>query len=184
MSCGCSKKTALATSMALDSKQLLDKNEWGPILWKYLHCLVEKIGTSGSTILDTDQANYMETVIHTLPLIIPCTECQAHATSYLAENPLPPLKGLYGTALQSAIRQWLFSFHNTVRSLTGKPIIIPTIEDCQILYNGCTVTKTEYTMFVQSVASAVRQGLVRIDNWRKWYNNSERLRIITGNVVA
>ena len=38
-------------------------------------------------------------------------------------------------------------------------------------------------MFIQSVAFAVRQGWVRVDNWRKWYSNSERLRILVGNIV-
>jgi hypothetical protein len=41
----------------------LDPPEWGPILWKYMHCLAEKLGTSGNAIVDTDQANYMEPLI-------------------------------------------------------------------------------------------------------------------------
>lgn len=45
------------------------------------------------------------------------------------------------------------------------------------------VPKCEYTLFVQNVAYAVRQGWVRVDNWRKWYSTSEKVRIITGNVV-
>ena len=81
MGCGCGKKNGAAAQMMGPDKQPLYIDEWGPILWKYLHCLAEKMGTSGNTIVDTDQANYMETLLTTLHLIIPCTVCQTHASA-------------------------------------------------------------------------------------------------------
>ena len=65
----------------------------------------------------------------------------------------------------------------------GQDILVATVEDCAALYNECAVPKCEYTSFIQSVSAAVRQGWVRIDQWRKWYSYSERLRIISGNIV-
>lgn len=158
--------------------------EWGPILWKYLHCLTEKIGTSGSTIVDTDQANYMETILSTLHLVIPCTMCQAHANAYIAANPIPSLRGLYGENLRDTVRMWLFTFHNSVRAAKQQEIMVRTIEECSALYVNCLLAKCEYNTFIQNVAFAVRQGWVRIEHWRKWYSNSERLRIILGNIVV
>jgi hypothetical protein len=183
MGCGCGKKGGAPPPLMLQA-QLLAPIEWGPILWKYLHCLAEKIGTSGNKVIDTDQANYMETLITMLPLIIPCTECQGHAATYLESHPLPTLKGLYGAALTVTVRTWLFEFHNAVRAQKEQPVMVLTVEDCAALYVGCSVQKCEYTAFIQSVAAAVRQGWVRIDNWKKWYSNSERLRILSGNLIV
>ena len=58
-----------------------------------------------------------------------------------------------------------------------------SIEDCQELYAACSIPTCDYKFLIQSVAAAIRQGWVRIDQWRKWYSNSERIRILSGNVV-
>jgi len=168
----------------MQQEQLLAPTEWGPILWKYLHCLAEHIGTSGNSVMDTDQAHYMTTLLTLLPQILPCTDCQAHASTYLAANPLPTLNGLYGSALTLAIRTWLFTFHQAVRASLSQPMVVASVEDCAALYAGCTVAKCEYTLFIQSVAAAVRLGWVRMEYWKKWYSNSERLRILTGNLIV
>jgi len=184
MGCGCGKKNGVAApTPVLQTDQLLAPTEWGPILWKYIHCIAERIGASGNKIIDTDQANYTETLLTMLPLIIPCTECQTHATTYLAANPVPSLKGLYGAELRQIVRVWAYDFHNAVRAMKEQPILISSVEDCQTFYSTISVPKCEYTAFIQSVAAAVRQGWVKIENWRKWYSNSERIRIITGNII-
>jgi hypothetical protein len=186
MPCGCGKKNTGGTVhfMGKETTDTPQPEEWGPIVWKYLHCLAEKIGTTGNTVIDADQANYVETIISTIHLIIPCPECQAHAAAYISQNPFPSIKGLAGTTLQNTVRTWLFHFHNHVRSQKGQEIMIKTVEECAQLYAGCFVPKCEYSLFVQNVAYAVRQGWVRIDNWKKWYSNSERLRVIIGNIVV
>lgn len=183
MPCSCGKKKGTVYFMGKENTNIADPVEWGPIVWKYLHCLAEKLGHSGSTIIETDQANYIETIITTLHLILPCTECQAHTAAYIHNNPLPSLKGLYGNQLRSTVRNWLFNFHNHVRRIKNQSIIINTSDECAAHYVGCFVPKCEYTIIIQSVAFAVRQAWVRIDNWRKWYSNSERLRILVGNIV-
>jgi hypothetical protein len=185
MGCGCGKKrNGTVHFMGQNSSDVPDPVEWGPIVWKYLHCLTEKMGLSGNPIIDTDQANYMETMINTLHMVIPCPECQQHAAAYIAANPLPSLKGLTGETLRTTVRNWLFTFHNSVRVRTEKPILLNSPEECIGLYAGCAIPKCEYTLFVQNVAYAVRQGWVRVDNWRKWYSNSERMRIIIGNIIV
>lgn len=138
MPCGCGKKnTGTIHFMGQASTDTPDPVEWGPIVWKYLHCLTEKVGFSGNPIADNDQANYMETLITTLHLVIPCPECQAHAAAYIAGNPLPSLKGLSGEQLRNTIRDWLWAFHNQVRSSKGQPIMINSPEECAGHYGGC-----------------------------------------------
>lgn len=185
MPCGCGKKSNTGTIhfMGREGSQIADPEDWGPILWKYLHCLTEKLGTTGNKIVDTDQANYMENIINNLHFILPCTECQEHTASYIATHPLPSLKGLYGESLKTTVRSWLFNFHNNVRSRKNKQILVNSEEEYRTLYTNCFVPKCEYSLFVQSVAYAVRQGWVRIDHWKKWYNFSERMRVLSGNLV-
>lgn len=185
MPCGCGKKKNVGTIhfMGREGSQIADPAEWGPILWKFLHCISEKVGASGNKIVDTDQANYMETIINTLHLVLPCTECQSHAVAYISSNPLPSLKGLQGESLRNTIRNWLLLFHNHVRTTKGQSILIHNLEEYSATYGNCFVPKCEHTLFIQSVAYAVRQGWVKIDNWRKWYSSSERLRILAGNIV-
>jgi hypothetical protein len=185
MPCGCGKKnTGTVHFMGNTTNNVPEPTEWGPIVWKYLHCLTEKIGFSGNPIVDNDQANYMEVLITNLHLVIPCPECQAHAAQYIGENPLPSIKGLKGEEMRNILRNWLFTFHNKVRASKGQPILVNTVEACRELYSGCFVPKCEYTLVVQNVAYAVRQGWVKVDIWRKWYSTSEKLRIIIGNIVT
>ena len=184
MPCACGKKReGTVHFMGNASTDTPDPVEWGPIVWRYLHCLTEKIGFSGNPIVDIDQGNHMETIINNLHLILPCPECQAHAHTYISENPLPSLKGLTGDNLRNIIRNWLFIFHNHVRAVKAQSLIINTLEECKEHYNGCFIKKCEYDLFIQNGAYAVRVGWVRIENWRKWYTTSEKLRITIGNIV-
>lgn len=185
MGCGCKKK-GIASSYLIgrDTNITGDPTEWGPILWKYLHCIAEKIGCTENTVIDTDQASCVEFMITYLPNILPCTECQIHAKQYLVQNPLPHLKGLYGRALKSTIRQWLLTFHNAVRTRAGQPIMILTEEQCSELYKNSFIARCEYNQLVDNVAYATRQTWVKIDLWKKWYMHSERLRVLIGDIIV
>lgn len=188
MGCGCGKKNTAPDGtvhfMGRDGKKEADPADWGPILWKYLHCMAEKCGASNNRVVDADQANCLDTLLSTLHLILPCTECQAHAAAYLAAHPLPPLKDLQGSVLRDTARDWLFQFHNHVRSTKGQPVTIRSAQECSAAYAACFVPKCEHTAFTQSVAYAVRQGWVRIEHWRKWYSTSEKCRLVLGNIVV
>jgi hypothetical protein len=185
MPCGCGKKSnGTVHFMGHQTSDVPDSEEWGPILWKYLHCLTEKVGFSYNTLIDNDQASHMEFIISSLHYVIPCPECQSHAATYIHSNPLPTLRGLHGNDMRSTLRIWLFNFHNHVRTIKGQPLTVKTPEECTSLYSNCFLPKCEYNLFVQNVAYAVRQGWVKIENWRKWYSHSERIRILIGNVIV
>ena len=184
MPCNCGKPRGPTVHfMGNIGKDIPDPVIWGPIVWKYLHCLTEKIAHSGNPLVDNDQSNLMETLITNLNLIIPCQECQTHAHAYINANPLPSLKGLRGDELRNTIRNWLFNFHHQVRITKGQSIVINTSEACREQYNGCIVSKSDYNLFIQNVGMAVSMGWVKTENWRKWYTTSEKLRITIGNVV-
>lgn len=184
MSCGCGKKKngVIDAAMEREANQLLPPTQWGPIFWKYLHIIAEKVGQSGSKLMDTDQANYTTTLITMLPSIIPCPDCQNHSEAYLAANPFPSLKDAYGAALRATIRQWLFNFHNHVR-IMKEQIPLGTVEECTALYAAAFVSRAEYTILTECIAAATRQNWVRLPQWKKWYSVSERLRLLSGNMI-
>jgi len=185
MSCGCGKKAgAIHTAMVQDSPQFLQPYQWGPILWKYLHILAERMGYSGNTVVDTDQASFMQSMLTMLPLMLPCQQCQEHAATYIAQTPVPTLSGLYGDHLRTTTRNWLFEFHNHVRTMGNQGIVFSDPSQCIGFYTEATITRKDYNAFVQTVATSVRMGWVRMENWRKWYSYSERLRILSGNMIV
>lgn len=185
MGCGCGKKKGPTIHfMGQGNGQEADAEEWGPIMWRYLHCLIQRVGHSGNTIMDTDQANYLEFMLQNLGAVIPCQECQNHAKLYIQQNRPPTLKGLYGENLRRTAQQWLFTFHNAVRSRIGKPIQIHNIEQLEAEYNDCFIAQCEFTLLTQSIAFGIRHGWVRVDMWRKWFNFSERMRMLISSPIV
>ncbi len=122
-------------------------------------------------------------IIGTTELTLSCQTCQTHAAAYLEQTPAPILRELYGVALQQAARSWLFYFHNYVRAMNQQPVMISSVDDCAVMYSICTVSRRDYIAFMQTATAAIRQGWVRIENWRKWYSYSECIRILSGNMV-
>ena len=86
MPCNCGRKRAVEPTPLLVQAPA----EWGPTLWLYLHALAERLGSSGSALVDAVQAAYFHHLLQNLPRILPCPDCQAHATQYLSDYPLPP----------------------------------------------------------------------------------------------
>jgi hypothetical protein len=185
MGCGCGKKKGPTIHfMGQGNGHEADPEEWGPIMWRYMHCLIQRIGYSGNSIIDTDQANYLEMMFNNFSSILPCLECQNHARQYMSQNPPPSLKGLYGENLRKTAQLWLFNFHNAVRQRKGQTIQIHNIEQLETEYGECFVAQCEFTILTQSVSYAVRNGWVRVDLWRKWFSYSERMRVLVGSAVV
>lgn len=185
MGCGCGKKIGNQDYfMNRNGQSIANPEDWGPILWKILHCLAEKIGNTGNPIIDTDQANYVEFILQDLQYILPCKECQEHASQYVAQNHIPVLKGLYKDDLKNAVRTWLFDFHNSVRNRKNQQITVLSLDECKTLYENTYIPQCEFTVFTQSVAYAVRSGWVKIVYWRKWYSFLERLRVLSANFIV
>ena len=185
MGCGCGKKRGPTIHfMGHGNNHEADPEEWGPILWKYMHCLIQRIGHSGNTIMDTDQAMYLEYMLHNLGNILPCQECQGHAVRYISQNPPPVLKGQYGVNLRRTAQTWLFTFHNSVRSMKNQPILVNSLEQLESEYADCFIAQCEFSLLSDSVAYGVRHGWVRVDIWRKWYSNSEKMRALISSPVV
>ena len=86
-----------------------DKDEWGPLVWEWIHslCIMYPDSKPGANKIFRDNLYH---VINNLP----CKECIKHANAYIAEHPTP----LGSIELQ----KWSFDFHNAVNRRLGKRI--------------------------------------------------------------
>lgn len=174
MSCGCSKKKGFAGSITIGERTSVSPEEWGPPLWKFLHCSAWRIGRSGNPLMDADDGRHIELLVTHLPEILPCKECQAHAREYIAANRPTGWSSLRGAALYGTVSAWLSTFHNSVRVRQGKEPI--TGES----YDGCTMAECEYKIIVDSVVYAASVGWVKKDAWKRWQRTFNQFRLQIG----
>jgi len=174
MPCGCGKKKGGNLVFDELTNASGDPIVWGPALWSILHILAEHIGRQG---IDADEARDFEIIVNTLPFVIPCSECQGHTRTYLQANPFEPLKNVKDLA--SYVRLWLLTFHNAVRAQKGQPIEITTLEQLAALYASETIQKCQINTLVANVNFGIRNGLVKIDAWRRWFTLLNRLKVMS-----
>lgn len=155
-------------------------SDWGPLLWKFIHIMAERIGRSGIESLDRDEAIALDFIIERLPDVLPCNECQAHARAYVRSHPHASIKNLRGAALQDAARQYFWQFHNTVRGNTGKSVLVPTLEECKKLYESMEWQKCEMEQAVEYFSFGVHHGIVKTEVYKRWMTQVHKLRLIAG----
>lgn len=163
-----------------DNTSIPDKDIWGPSVWRSLHIMTEHIGALENPLIQIDQARLFEQIIGQLPRILPCPECQQHTAAYLSLHPPGPWQQLRGQELRSAVRTYLFLFHNAVRQANAQPIMLATVEECQRLYTTMPFTQTLSDNIKNNVSASVRLGHVKLDNWKRWFILFNQLKIISG----
>lgn len=158
----------------------ISPTDWGPLLWKLFHIMAERIGNSGVESLDRDEATAMELIIDKIPDILPCVECQGHAKTYIRTHPIGNLKNLRGNNLKNNVRNFFWQFHNTVRTNTGKDLIVNTVEDCRVLYEKMEWLKCDMEQVVEYFSFGVHHGIVKSDAYKRWMTQVHKLRLIAG----
>jgi hypothetical protein len=153
--------------------------DWGPLLWKFLHILAERLGRSGIESIDRDEAIALDFIVERLPDVLPCPECQIHARTYIRSHSYT-FKNLRGQTLQSAARNYFWSFHNSVRESTGKSVIVATVDDCKQLYQAMEWQKCEMEQAVEYFSFGVHHGIIKTDTYKRWMTQVHKLRLITG----
>lgn len=180
MSCGCGKKKKIANIFGYNEAADGNPVTWGPPLWELLHMLAERVGRSGVPSIDVDQAILMDLLVQLLPSVIPCEECQAHCREYLAKHPFSAGKLKASDAISPFVRQWLFDFHNAVRSRKEQPLIITTLEQLATEYEGDKIQQCQVNLFLSNANYGVRNGIVKIDALKRWIVAFNKLKVITG----
>ena len=174
MGCGCKK--GKLTLVVDHSKADGQPETWGPAIWAMLHIIACRIGKSS---IDVDQIREMEFVLGHLPTILPCPTCQAHMRSYLVTTPFR-CDTLRGEELNTYARTWMMNFHNTVRRTKGQAVDILTLEKYNELYAAETIQECHINTMMGNVTFGIRNGLVKIDNWKRWVPHFNRLKVMVG----
>jgi hypothetical protein len=189
MSCGCGKKKAgfnpilpSATGMGAIS---LEPANWGPCFWHFLHTFTEKVGHIASPIICHSQATIFRWIIVNIPTVLPCQVCQAHAREYILAHPLPAtLETLPGDAMRGQLRSWFFAFHTAVRERTGQPIIVTDAEACRAMYESEPLNDAFISDLSAYVIYAVRSGWVKLEAWKRWVIQYNRLKLAIGGTAT
>jgi len=178
MSCGCGKKKG-GIILFNQENATGDPTVWGPAFWYCLHVLAGHVGKHG---IDADEARDFEVVIAMLPQVIPCAECQAHSKTYLSQNPFESIKNakVNGT-LGPYAETWLLAFHNAVRTQNSQPIEITTLEELRALYAGKVIERCQINTIVANVNYGIRNALIKVDAWKRWFTIFSRLKVISGS---
>ncbi len=88
---------------------MLSKNLWGPPLWQVLHEFSFQFPDAPSP----SQQKAAETFVTSALTLLPCEECQHHASMYLAAHELD-------TSSKIGFATWVLNFHNDVNARLGK----------------------------------------------------------------
>jgi hypothetical protein len=157
----------------------LKVEQWGPLLWKYLHISAERIGCSSNPILEADSANSIQLLITGLPDIIPCPDCQLHARTYLSTNKFSA-KDLKGCELQTYVRNYLFTFHAAIRARKGQPVIVESAEACAALYGPMLITAEDDKNMADYFRHALLYRIINSTKYMRWWDAFRRLRLSLG----
>jgi len=100
-----------------------DGEEWGPILWKILHGIAERVGTIGVPLYEGDERRALVKWIHSVAKMIPCPSCKEHYDVYLKEHPVDDaiLKVIPLSELRTYVKTWFWELHNWVNESINHP---------------------------------------------------------------
>lgn len=98
-------------------------SEWGPIIWKFFHTIVESINEEKYNKVYKELFQYIKSICSFLP----CPQCSNHAKEYLKR-----VKDIH-ISTKDGFRNMLFNFHNDVNKRNKK--VLFKIEDIEIYKN-------------------------------------------------
>jgi hypothetical protein len=130
-------------------------NVWGPALWSLLHGLAEKTGFKPTEKVEGEEKRLWRSLLMTLRHSIPCPRCQKHYNDYVNQNPYHTLFAFKGGEWGSALRTYLWTFHNAVRTTNGQSLDFPV----ERLETYRTATKANLIEWKRLYADNMRKGL-------------------------
>ena len=98
-------------------------SEWGPIIWKFFHTIVESIDEDKYNKVYKELFQYIKSICNFLQ----CPQCSNHAKEYLKR-----VKDIH-ISTKDAFRSMLFNFHNDVNKRNKKSLF--KLEDIGIYKN-------------------------------------------------
>ena len=136
--------------------------EWGPLMWKLLHGLAEKIGKSKN--VNEELREWKRLLTHTGD-IIPCDVCKKHYKEVLRHNPVDQIIKMDTDVAYTFIRTWLWTLHNEINVENGKPELPYT--DLSPLYSTVDLRDTLWRLEPVMKVAIMKSGVGYI-SWMKW----------------
>jgi len=87
---------------------------WGPQAWSLLHCLAGSLPAH----VPAQTQRRLETLVASLPEMLPCGQCGRDLQTHLAQHPTAP----HLETREGAVR-WMIDLHNLVNKEAGKPVL-------------------------------------------------------------
>jgi len=112
----------------------LDPKVWGSHYWATLHFISSTYDNNPNPSVKST----MKTFIQTIPMLLPCKECQDHAFKFIKESDLDRV-----ISSRKELFTFFFNFHNYVNKRLHKPLM--SIEDALRRYH---IPKTEYGLYL------------------------------------
>lgn len=95
---------------------------WGPIVWKILHGVAERVGSTSFSLYHADERRLLISLFKSLGKMIPCPTCKEHYAAYTKENDFEaPIKTLSYWDLNEYVRRYVWDLHNWVNQSNNKP---------------------------------------------------------------
>jgi Erv1 / Alr family len=111
----------------------LEPNIWGPYYWNTLHFIAATYDNNPNQSVRSVMKNF----IQSLPVFLPCKECQDNALNFIKTKNLDVV-----VSTRKELFNFFFNFHNRVNERLNKPTM--KIEDALKQYH---IPKEEYVLY-------------------------------------
>jgi hypothetical protein len=122
----------------------LEPTSWGPYYWSTLHFIAATYDNNPNQSVRSAMKNF----IQSLPMLLPCKECQDNAINFIKTQNLDIV-----VSNRKELFQFFFDFHNRVNARLKKPIF--KIEHALKRYH---IPKEEHKLYTPSSTHPQRVG--------------------------
>ena len=156
---------------------LLQRDTWGPYLWKILHTLANRSGTITNKILEDDEAHAWINLFKTLDNIMPCALCVQHYKAAVKRTNINELLSIRGLARNRWLTDFWYNLHNDVNSRSNKSAFL---KDDLKNYDDKIGFELAYDMIKKVVAKGIEQGALHMLVAKNGLSRIETLRRVYG----
>lgn len=132
----------------------LEPNIWGPHYWATLHFISSTYDNNPNQSIKSNMKNF----IQSLPVFLPCKECQDHAFDYIKQFNLNHV-----IQNRKELFTFFFNFHNNVNKRLKKPLM--SMEDA---LNKYYIPIEEHHLYLPNEKKETVFGSKVINYGNKW----------------
>lgn len=141
--------------------------EWGPLVWKILHGLAEKIRNP-----NMEELREWKRLLTLTADVLPCDVCKKHYKEVLLQNPIGGIIKMDGVVAKTFVQTWLWTLHNEINVGNGKPELPFT--ELPVLYGTVDIRDTFWRLEPVMKLALTKSGMGYI-SWLKWVASAKML---------